>query len=71
MTFSTPLWHEHPNDDDALVVLTRMACPAPCVGVVNKMGWHLECERRARVALSVLRPFYPETRKSTKRGELT
>lgn len=57
----TPFWHLHADEEAALAVLTKMACPAPCIGYVNDTGWHLECERKARVALAALRsPHQPE-----------
>ncbi|AYD86902.1 hypothetical protein I5H63_gp077 [Mycobacterium phage MilleniumForce] len=35
-------------------VLSKLACPLPCVGYVNDTGWHLDCQRRAREAMVLL-----------------
>lgn len=53
------LWHAVPDEDAALALLAMMGCPAPCVGVVNETGWHLECEAKARAALALLRRVGP------------
>src|SRR5690348_12863662 len=60
-SWQAQLWHAYPAEQEALAVLTRMACPAPCAGkVVEPEGWHLLCERKAWEALTVLRgPHQP------------
>lgn len=56
-SFSTPLWHAVPDDDELLALLVKAGCPAPCIGHRDPSGmdWHEECEQRGRTAFIVLR----------------
>lgn len=50
-----------PFDPDKLwSFMQRITCPPPCVGEVNRTGWHQECQKRAQKAMTALGFTPPE-----------
>lgn len=50
-----------PLDPDKLwSFMQRITCPVPCIGYVNRTGWHQECQKRAQKAMTALGFDAPE-----------
>lgn len=52
------MWSQFPHAGltlkDLRELLLGLACPLPCIGVVNDTGWHLDCEARVDAAMTAL-----------------
>jgi NTP pyrophosphatase (non-canonical NTP hydrolase) len=71
---SLEFWMLHSDEAKALDVLTRMACPTPCIGHRDPSGedWHELCEQKAHEALAVLRsPHQPSLTAGNETGSAT